>query len=425
MANTNYNASNIQTLEGIAHIRLRPGMYCGSVTEDGIHHITLEILTNSIDEFLNGYGSKIEVSLDKDGFITIRDNARGIPIGEHPSGKSVLQAVFDTPNTGGKFTNEGETGYNTSGGMNGIGSKATNALSDTFMAVTTRDGKQETVVFKKGILASHSLVDYKGDATGTLVSFKPDAEIFKEHKLDYARLLKQIQELSFLCSGLEFVVKAHGKEKVSFKYENGINDYVKHLCGKNQNLTNIFYCSSTEGRFSVEVGMTYTNTYSETFKAYTNNVPNSKGTHLTGFRSALTRAINDYARDKKLLKEKEDNFTGEDLKEGLTFVLSVKMPDPVFEGQTKDNLTSSEGRTIVERLASKELKVWFDANPNDAKAIINKALLARKARESAKRAREATRKKSGGVLASVLPGKLADCSSKNVDECEIYLVEGK
>lgn len=422
--NANYNESQIKTLDGIEHIRLRPGMYCGSVTDDGIHHITLEILTNSIDEFLNGYGDKIVVNLDKDGYITIKDNARGIPIGTHPSGKSVLQAVFDTPNTGGKFTNEGETGYNTSGGMNGIGSKATNALSETFIAITKRDGKQETVVFNRGNLVDHKIIAYTGKETGTIVSFKPDKEIFKEYKLDYARLLKQVQELSFLCSGLEFIVQAHDKNDVGFKYENGITDYVKHLCGKNQQLTNTFYCSSTEGRFGVEVGMSYTSTYSETFKAYTNNVPNSKGTHLTGFRSALTRAINEYARDKKLLKEKEDNLTGEDLKEGLTFVLSLKMVDPVFEGQTKDNLTSSEGRAIVERLVSKEIRTWLESSPNDAKAIINKALLARKARESAKRAREATRKKSGGVLASVLPGKLADCSSKNVDECEIYLVEG-
>ncbi len=424
MANTNYNASDIQTLEGIAHIRKRPGMYIGSVGEDGIHHITLEILTNFIDEFLNGYGNTGKISVDKEGFITIIDNARGIPIGDHKSGKSVLQAVFDTPNTGGKFNNDGESGYNTSGGMNGIGAKATNALSSVFIAQSRRDGKKETVIFEKGELIKRTLENYTGTDTGTTVKFKPDTTIFEEGKLNFDRLNRQVHELAFLCSGLRFVLKDENEKVTEYNYDNGIMEYVTHLCGKHQKLTNTFYCSSVDGRVGVEVGMAYTNTYAESFKAYTNNVPNSKGTHLTGFRTALTRAINDYARDKKLLKEKEDNLTGEDLKEGLTFVLSLKMVDPVFEGQTKDNLTSSEGRAIVERLVSKEIRTWLESSPNDAKAIINKALLARKARESAKRAREATRKKSGGVLASVLPGKLADCSSKNVDECEIYLVEG-
>lgn len=426
MTKNNYQASDIQTLEGIAHIRLRPGMYVGSTTLDGIHHITLEVLTNCIDEYLNGYGDNVDIFLGSNGTITITDNARGIPIGTHASGKSVLQAVFDTANTGGKFNNDGESGYNTSGGMNGIGAKATNALSDLFIACTMRDGKRETVTFSKGKLIDYSLEDYSGQ-TGTMVSFKPDATIFKEGiKVDYKRLRKQIQELSFLCSGLTFTLTDGETSKTEvFKSDNGVVDYVNHLTKENEKLTNVFYCSSVEDRVGVEVGMAYTSTFSENFKAYTNNVPNSRGTHLTGFRSALTRAVNEYARDKKLLKDNEDNFTGEDLKEGLTFVLSLKMPDPVFEGQTKDNLTSSEGRTIVERLVSKEIRVWFESNPTDAKAIINKALLARKSREAAKRAREATRKKATSVFSStVLPGKLADCSSKNVDECEIYLVEG-
>lgn len=426
--NNNYGAEQIETLDIMTHVRLRPGMYIGSNTIDGRHHVTLEVMSNSIDEYLNGYGSIITVFLEKDGFITIGDNGRGIPIGLHPSGKSVLQAVFDTANTGGKFNNSGEAGYNTSGGMNGIGAKATNATSERFEATTTRDGQRETVIFERGKLVHHELKKCDLNLTGTTVRFKPDSEVFVDGiDLDFNRLEKQVQELSFLCSGLEFVlIDLRGDKEVKkiFKYENGIMDYVKHLGEGKKALTDIFYCSSTEGRVGVEIGMQYNATYSDSFKLYTNNIPNSSGTHLTGFRTALTRAMNEFARDKKLLKEKDDNFTGEDLKEGLTFVLSLKMPDPVFSGQTKDVLNSPEGRGIVERLMAKEIRLWLDSNGQSGKAIIEKALLTRKAREAAKKAREATRKKAVGGFGAVLPGKLADCQSKDVEECEIYLVEG-
>ena len=425
----NYGASQIETLDIMTHVRLRPGMYIGSNTIDGRHHITLEVISNGIDEYLNGYGNEMSVVLEDGGFITIADNGRGIPIGTHKSGKSVLQAVFDTANTGGKFNNSGEAGYNTSGGMNGIGAKATNATSESFFAITMRDGQRETVEFKRGKLVNHELVKTDSDKTGTIVRFKPDSEVFIDGiELDFNRLERQIQELSFLCSGLQFTLidLRGGKEKCKkvFKYDNGIIDYVKHLGKGKQQISDIFYCKTTEGRIGVEIGLQYNNTYSDSYKLYTNNIPNSSGTHLTGLRTSLTRAMNEFARDKKILKDKEENLTGDDLKEGLTFVLSLKMPDPVFSGQTKDVLNSPEGRTIVEQLVSKEIRLWLDGNLQSGKAIVEKALLTRRAREAAKKAREATRKKANSVLSSPLPGKLADCQSKDVSECEIYLVEG-
>ena len=422
----NYTANSIETLDIMTHIRHRPGMYISSNTIDGRHHVALEVISNSIDEYLNGYGDKISIFLEKDGFIAIGDNGRGVPIGIHPSGKSVLQAVFDTANTGGKFNNNGEAGYNTSGGMNGIGAKATNATSEYFEATTMRDGKIEKVVFKRGKLIDHTIEDCESDNTGTLVRFKPDSEVFIDGiELDYNRLNKQIQELAFLCSGLDFtLVDVVNQRQEHYKYDNGIIDYVNYLGKDKKHISDIFYCKSHEGRVGVEIGLQYNDTYSDSYKLYTNNIPNSSGTHLTGLRTALTRAMNEFARDKKILKDKEANLTGDDLKEGLTFVLSLKMPDPVFSGQTKDVLNSPEGRTIVEQLVAKEIRLWLDGNPQSGKAIVEKALLARRAREAAKKAREATRKKAVGGFSAVLPGKLADCQSKDVDECEIYLVEG-
>ena len=286
MKKNNYGAEQIETLDIMTHVRLRPGMYIGSNTQDGRHHITLEVISNGIDEYLNGYGNKMSVKLDDEGFITITDNGRGIPIGKHSSGKPVLQAVFDTANTGGKFNNSGEAGYNTSGGMNGIGAKATNATSERFEATTIRDGKREWVAFEKGKLVDYKIEQFPSNETGTIVKFKPDAEVFTDGiDLDYNRLKRQIQELSFLCSGLEFTLE-NGKNKEVFKYDNGIIDYVKHLGQGKTPLTDIFYCSSMEGRVGVEIGLQYNNTYSDSFKLYTNNIPNSSGTHLTGLTPA-------------------------------------------------------------------------------------------------------------------------------------------
>lgn len=424
---SNYGVKAIQQLEGIEAIRKRSGMYIGSVGIDGLHHIVLEIISNAIDEYLNGHCTQIAVRVNKDGEVLVADNGRGIPVGKMEDGMSTLEAVFSKLHTGAKFASDGSTGYNSSGGMNGVGAKATNALSDYFFARVYRDKKIHTIHFEKGIKKGlTSEPDPNQVATGTTVWFKPDATIFKEGiHLDMKRLGRQIQELSFLCKGLEFtLIDPEGKEE-KFLSTDGLLDYVRYLADGKQILTKPFYCDAQDGRMGVEIALLYVNSYSENIKLYTNNIPNSSGTHLTGFKTAMTRAVNEYARDKKLLKDGEENLTGDDLKEGMVMALSFKMPDPVFSGQTKDVLTSSEGRGIVERLVAKEIRVWLENNANDAKTIVSKALLSRKAREAARKAREATRKKAGTVLSSVLPGKLADCSSKNPEECEIYLVEGK
>lgn len=421
-----YSADQIKTLEGMEHIRHRPGMYIGAVNENGLHHILLEIISNSVDEYLNGSGDNISITLLKDGAIKVQDNARGIPHGKMPNGNPVLQEIFGTLNTGGKYDNEGNSGYNTSGGMNGVGAKATNALSEKFLASSNRDGYSETVIFEKGEFVSFDrrTIGTGMHPQGTTVIFKPDATIFETVEFNISRLRNTLREMSYLCSGLTFELTVEDKTE-TFYSEQGLLDYILYLNkGKKSLLSAPFYTNSQEGSNGVEVALLYNESYSDAVKLYSNNIPNTSGTHLTGFRTAFTRAINEFARDKKILKDGEDNFTGDDLKEGQLLIINLKMVAPIYQGQNKEVLTSSEGRTITERLVAKELRAWLEANPNDAKAILNKAILTRKAREAARKAREATRKKATQVLGSVLPGKLADCSSKNVDDCEIYLVEG-
>ena len=422
-----YTADSIKSLKPMEHIRARFGMYIGSNGEDGLHHILLEIISNAIDEYLNGSGDRIVVKLYDDKSVSVQDNARGIPQGKMDDGNPILQNIFGKTNTGGKYDNEGNSGYNTSGGLNGIGAKATNALSERFIAVSAREGITETVVFEKGEFISFDSRktgsnDFK---QGTFVKFKPDATIFETVDYNVSRLKNTLRELSYLCRGLTFELWQEDNMLEEYYSENGLLDYVNYLNkDKKSLLSEPFYVNSQEGTSGLEVALMYNDSYSDLVKLYSNNIPNTGGTHLTGFRTALTRTINEYARDKKLLKDSEDNFTGEDLKEGQLLVINLKMIAPVYQGQNKEVLTSSEGRTIAEKLAAKELRVWLESNPNDAKAIINKALLTRKAREAAKRAREATRKKAMSVLSSVLPGKLADCSSKKVEECELLLTEG-
>ena len=422
-----YTADSIKSLKPMEHIRARFGMYIGSNGEDGLHHILLEIISNAIDEYLNGSGDRIVVKLYDDNSVSVKDNARGIPQGKMDDGNPILQNIFGKTNTGGKYDNEGNSGYNTSGGLNGIGAKATNALSERFIAVSAREGITETVVFEKGEFISFDSRktgsnDFK---QGTFVKFKPDATIFETVDYNVSRLKNTLRELSYLCRGLTFELWQEDNKLEEYYSENGLLDYVNYLNkDKKSLLSEPFYVNSQEGTSGLEVALMYNDSYSDLVKLYSNNIPNTGGTHLTGFRTALTRTINEYARDKKLLKDSEDNFTGEDLKEGQLLVINLKMIAPVYQGQNKEVLTSSEGRTIAEKLAAKELRVWLESNPNDAKAIINKALLTRKAREAAKRAREATRKKAMSVLSSVLPGKLADCSSKKVEECELLLTEG-
>ena len=420
----NYGVDDIKTLEGIEAIRLRPGMYIGSVGPEGVRHITLEIISNAVDEYLNGHCTECNISVTTDGAIIIKDNGRGVPFGKAEDGSEVLVNVYTKLHTGAKFDSDGKTGYNTSGGMNGVGAKATNALSETFLVESRRDGKVAAATFEKGQLINYTEKLWNGPS-GTLVMFTPDKDIFKEGiHLDYTSLRKQIQELAYLSPGMvfNFIFEKEPLEVITSK--NGIKDYINDLNDNKNKLTSVFYTESMEDRIGVKLAMQYNDTYTDTYKLYTNSIPNSGGTHLTGFRTALTTTMNEYARDKKLLKEKDANLTGEELKEGLTLVLSFIMPDPVFSGQTKDVLSSSEARTAVQRLVAKEIKVWLDANPKDAKTIVDKALLARAAREKAKKAKETVRK-ADVKRRAVLPGTLADASSKDRQKCELFIVEGK
>ena len=421
-----YDIKDIRTLKGMEAIRLRPGMFIGSVGPEGVKHITLEIISNAIDEYLNGHCTECIITVHPTkNEITISDNGRGVPFGKAEDGSETLENIFTKLHTGAKFDSSGKTGYNTSGGMNGVGAKATNALSSHFSVVSCRDGKIATMKFEKGIRTSFVVTDGKTQTTGTTVTFSPDEAIFKEGTdIDYDALKKQIQELSFLSPGLIFKLTFKEKPEEIITSQRGILDYLDYI-NTGVAETKKMFASSVEDRTKVEIALMYNNKFSETYKLYTNAIPNSGGTHLTGFRTALTSAINEYAREKKLLKEKDNNFTGDDLKEGMLLVLSILTPDPVFSGQTKDVLTSSEIRGIVQRVAAKEIKTWLNSNPKDAKTIISKALLARKARESAKKARDTIRKtETKSSMRVMLPGKLADCSSKKREECEVFLVEG-
>lgn len=421
----NYGVKDIKTLEGIEAIRLRPGMYIGSIGPDGVRHITLEIISNVIDEYLNGYCTKCNIEVTEDDMVKVSDDGRGVPFGKAADGSETLENIFTKLHTGAKFDSSGKTGYNTSGGMNGVGAKATNALSDKFIVTSKRDDKIATMTFEKGDRKDFKVEKYAGKDTGTTIIFHPDIEIFKEGiSLDYEGLKRQIQELAYLSPGLTFTLKYKDKADDVIVSQNGILDYIQDLNKKKNTITSVFYAEASEDRIGVKLAMLYNDSYTDTYKLYTNSIPNTAGTHLTGFRTALTSAINNYARENKLLKEKDSNIVGDELKEGLVLVLSFVMPDPVFSGQTKEKLDSSEGRTMVQKLVSKEIAIWLDSHPNDAKAIINKALLARAAREKAKKAKETVRKADVKKRA-VMPGTLADASSRNRASCEVFIVEGK
>lgn len=428
-----YGVKDIKTLEGIEAIRLRPGMYIGSVGPAGVRHITLEIISNAVDEYLNGHCTQCSITIGKDGTIEIQDNGRGVPFGKAEDGSETLVNVYTKLHTGAKFDSDGKTGYNTSGGMNGVGAKATNALSKQFTVISVREGKKAIAKFEQGKLISYQekpmlslgtgVIDK--NLSGTCVSFIPDETIFKEGiHLEYDALKKQIQELAYLSPGMTFNLKFEDRDEEVITSQNGIKDYINDLNNKKNTLTSVFYTESMEDRIGVKLAMQYNDTYTDVYRLYTNSIPNSAGTHLTGFRTALTQSVNEYARDKKYLKEKDANITGEELKEGLTLVLSFIMPDPVFSGQTKDVLSSSEARTAVQRLVSKDIKTWLEANPKDAKAIVDKALLARAAREKAKKAKETVRK-ADTKRRVLLPDVLSDANSKDRSKCEVFLVEGK
>lgn len=420
---SNYQANNIKSLDYFEHIRKYPGMYIGSKDAKGLLHCVKEIISNSIDEYLNGAGNtiKIQILTNSDNGIIIEDNGRGIPHGKHPSGCSVLQACFGIANTGGKFDNAtGESGYNTSGGEHGTGGKAVNALSKKMIVKTRRDGIEEIVEFSKGKFISHKENKIDNSITGTYVEFYPDDEVLEETKFNEKAIKDMVREFSFLCKGLTFFVNDE-----RFFSKNGLSDYMEYLNPKKDFIAPPIYFEQSEEKFQLEVAIGYNNSYSSTVKLYTNNIPQEKGTHLTGFKTAWTVGLNTFARDNKLLKEKDENLTGSDYEEGMILILNFKMIDPVFKGQNKEELSSSEGRTYVQKLTTNALKDIFLYQKKDIKPIIDKAINARKAREAAKKAREAVRQpKEKKKQFLNLPSKLVDCWSKDRSKCELFICEG-
>ena len=416
-----YSAEDVKTLSGIEHIRHRPSMYIGSIEAAGLQQIGLEIISNSVDEYLNGGATKIQVELTKKGSLIVSDDGRGIPIGKHASGCSTLEAVFGITNTGAKYDNEGKSGYNSSGGTNGIGAKATNALSTYFRAETFRDGKGEQVIFEKGLPVSHKAIKppHPGHH-GVTVEFIPDGSVLNSVVFDYEKIYKQLEELSYLCKGLTFTLQKEGEKEVTFYSQRGLLDYIENL-NKSVAICEPFYCN-TEG---LEIAMLFNTTSSYVAKLYTNNIPQSKGTHQTGFKTALTTVMNQYAREKGLLKEKDDNLQGTDLEEGQVLVLSLRYLNPIYEGQNKENLTSADVRTYVQRIATQELRDWLNSNPKDAKNVLEKAILSKKAREAAKKARAAVKEKAGVKKQALQQSsKLADAYSTDREKCELFIVEG-
>lgn len=422
----NYKATDIKSLDYFEHIRKYPGMYIGSKDAKGLLHCVKEILSNSIDEYLNGAGSTITVELLKNNGIKITDDGRGIPHGKHSSGCSTLQACFGIANTGGKFDNAtGQTGYNTSGGEHGTGGKAVNALSKKMIVTTSREGLKEIVEFSKGQFISHNEEKIDPSVTGTSVEFYPDSTVLETIVFDVAAIRAMIQEFSFLCKGLKFIFITEDSKTEEFYSEHGLFDFMTYL-NKDKNLiTSPMYFEQEEDKFKLEVAIAYNSSYSSTVKLYTNNIPQEKGTHLTGFKTAWTAGLNTFARENKLLKEKETNLTGSDYEEGMVLILNFKMIDPVFKGQNKEELSSSEGRTYVQKLTSAAMKELFFTNKKDLKTVIDKALNARKARAAAKKARDAVREPKGKKDKLLnLPTKLVDAWSTKRDTCELLIVEG-
>jgi DNA gyrase subunit B len=421
-----YDGAQIQVLEGLDPVRKRPGMYIGSTGYDGIHHLIKEIADNSIDEAIAGYATRIDVTLLKDGGARIDDDGRGIPVDKHPkTGKSALETALTVLHAGGKF---GGGGYKVSSGLHGVGSSVVNALSTYFIAEVTREGQLYRMEFEKGITKGQLQKLGKTDRlNGTAITFYPDPTIFKEViEFDYKWVVNYLRHQAYLTKGVYVSVKdERTNQREAFYFEGGIQSYVKHLnVGKDVVSDNIFYVEKQAEDSMVEIAVQYNDSFVEIVKPFANNVLTiDGGTHLVGFRSALTRVINDYARKSGLLKEKEDNLTGDDIREGLTAVILVKLPDPQFEGQTKNKLGNPEVRRYVEQVMNEYFSYYLDENPNTAKGIINKSLLAARARKAARAARDNVLRK--GVLDGLnLPGKLSDCSSKNPSESELYIVEG-
>ena len=421
-----YGASQIQVLEGLEPVRKRPGMYIGSTGPRGLHHLVYEIVDNSIDEALAGYCSDIYVSINEDGSILVRDNGRGIPVEVHPkTGKSTLETVLTVLHAGGKF---GGGGYKVSGGLHGVGVSVVNALSDWLIAEVHKDGKVYRQKYERGVPTSEIQVVGDTKGTGTIIQFKPDATIFDEVEYKYETLEYRLRELAFLNKGVKIILedKREDKEKLKeFHYDGGLIEFVKHLNKTKTGIHDeIIYIEKKVKDYMVEVALQYTDGYSENIYSFANNINTHEGgTHLSGFKTAMTKVVNEYARKNSILKEKDSNLLGEDIREGLTAVVSVKLPEPQFEGQTKTKLGNTAVRGVVDSVSVEEIGAFLEENPTTAKIIVDKALRAQRAREAAKKARELTRRKS--VLESTsLPGKLADCAEKDPSKSEIFLVEG-
>jgi len=423
---SSYDGSQIQVLEGLDPVRKRPGMYIGSTGYDGLHHLIKEIADNSIDEAIAGYATKISVTIQQDGGVTIVDDGRGIPVDIHPkTGISSLETALTILHAGGKF---GGGGYKVSSGLHGVGSSVVNALSTKLIAEVVREGQLYHIEFEKGVtMAPLKKLGKTNRLNGTTITFYPDPTIFKETvEFDYKWVVNYLRHQAYLTKGVYVaVLDERTGEREAFYFEGGIQSYVRHLnVGKDVTSDSVFYVEKQVEDSMVEIAIQYNDTYVEMVKPFANNVLTAEGgTHLVGFRSALTRVINDYARKSGLLKEKEENLTGDDIREGLTAIILVKLPDPQFEGQTKAKLGNPEVRRYVEQVMNEYFSYYLDENPNVAKRIVGKALLAARARKAARAARDNVIRK-GALDGMSLPGKLSDCSSKNPADSELYIVEG-
>ena len=426
--NTEYGADQIQILEGLEAVRKRPGMYIGSTSSRGLHHLVYEIVDNAVDEALAGFCTEIQVTINPDNSITVVDNGRGIPVGvNHKAGIPAVEVVFTILHAGGKF---GGGGYKVSGGLHGVGASVVNALSEWLEVSIYHEGKEYKQRYERG----HTMYPLKvvGDCeegkTGTTVTFLPDKEIFEETVYDYDILKQRLREMAFLTKGLRIVLKDEredSKKEKTFHYEGGIREFVTYLNRSKESLyPEVIYCEGEKDGVAVEVAMQHNDSYTENSYGFVNNINTPEGgTHIVGFRNALTKTFNDYARKNKLLKDSEPNLSGDDIREGLTAIVSVKIEEPQFEGQTKQKLGNSEARGAVDFVVSRQLEIFLEQNPTVAKATVEKSVLAQRAREAARKARDLTRRKSA-LDGMALPGKLADCSDKDPKNCEIYIVEG-
>ncbi len=423
-----YGADEIQILEGLEAVRKRPGMYIGSTSSRGLHHLVYEIVDNSVDEALAGFCDTISVCINKDNSVTVIDNGRGIPVGiNHKAGLPAVEVVFTVLHAGGKF---GGGGYKVSGGLHGVGASVVNALSNWLEVEISRDGKVYKQRYERGkvMYKLQKIGECPEGVSGTKVTFLPDDTIFEDTVFDYKTLKQRFREMAFLTKGLKIVLRDEREEEPieqTFHYEGGIKEFVQYL---NRSATplyeEIIYCEGVVNNVAVEVAMQHNDSYSDNTYGFVNNITTPEGgTHVVGFRNAITKTFNEYARKNKLLKDSEPNLSGEDIREGLTAIISVKIEDPQFEGQTKQKLGNSEARGAVDNVVSKQLEIFLEQNPQVAKLTVEKSVLAQRAREAARKARDLTRRKSA-LDGMSLPGKLADCSDKDPKNCEIYIVEG-